>query len=177
MPDENEKKYLIKENHTDFAAPKFFSFYKTVSDLQQEAFQDGIFITQGYLPLEDGLELADRLDMVPDFDPVEARLRLEAGRHWFYLKSDGKFSRQELPKFINKAIFDEHWKLTDGQRIEKARIIKPYGRFSVEFDVYMDRTLIIAEVEVKSEKDLAKLIALGEDVTDDPKYKNKNLAK
>ena len=49
--------------------------------------------------------------------------------------------------------------------------------YTVEFDVYTDRDLIVAEIEVPSLDMLASLPVLGKDVTEDKRYKNKNLAR
>ena len=57
------------------------------------------------------------------------------------------------------------------------RIKKSYKNYVIDFDVYMDRNLITAEIEVPNLEEADKLVPLGKDVTDDPKYKAINLAK
>ena len=67
-----------------------------------------------------------------------------------------------------------------GRRIEKFRLVKSYEpipELNVEFDVFIDgRDLVLGEIEVPSLETLKLLKPLGEDVSEEPKYKNKNLA-
>ena len=53
----------------------------------------------------------------------------------------------------------------------------PFEGHTAEIDVYTNRDLIVAEVEVPTLKDAEKLSPLGKDVTTDKKYKNRSLAK
>jgi CYTH domain-containing protein len=47
----------------------------------------------------------------------------------------------------------------------------------VEYDAFTDRFLLLAEVEVTDEADLAKVPKLGMDVTNNNQWSNKNLSK
>ena len=51
------------------------------------------------------------------------------------------------------------------------------GNHIIEIDVYTDRDLIVAEVEVGKVEELKEILAIGRDISDDPGYKNRNLAK
>jgi len=51
------------------------------------------------------------------------------------------------------------------------------NNYSIEFDLYQDRILLVAEFEVNNREDLKLLPILGKNVSEDPKYKNVNLAK
>jgi|GEM_PF-2498941 len=52
-----------------------------------------------------------------------------------------------------------------------------YSPLTAEIDVYTDRELIVAEIEVPTIEIANSLIPLGKDVSEDSNYKNKNLAK
>jgi adenylate cyclase len=78
--------------------------------------------------------------------------------------------------------FERLWPLTEGRRIEKTRYEIPGEDGStIELDVYDGALdgLVVAEVEFDSE-DAADRFAgpdwLGEEVTDDKRYKNQRLA-
>ncbi len=177
MAQEIEKKYLIKEEDANFVSESLFQMYDSLQALKSDVLQNGKSIRQGYLPLDSGTELSDKLGMTVDFDPSEARLRDKADTLYFTLKGSGGLSRNELEVVIDKNIFDEYWLKTEGKRVEKFRLDKPYEGHTAEIDVYTDRDLIVAEVEVPTIEQAENLSALGKDITSDKSYKNKNLAK
>ena len=78
--------------------------------------------------------------------------------------------------------FERLWPLTEGRRIEKTRYeIEADGGLTIELDVYAGALtgLVVAEVEFASEEDADGFAApawLGDEVTDDPRYKNQRLA-
>jgi len=178
MGTEIERKFLLMENGQDYSAPQLMTISRSVEDLELDVFSHGKSIKQGYLSMQDGIRLARDLGMVwTDFSPSEARLRDKGGIFYLTLKSSGNLSRSEIEKEIPQGTFNIWWQLTQGKRIEKFRWAKPYEGHILELDVYLDRELIIAEIEVPSVEIAYSLIPLGKDVTEDPKYKNKNLAK
>ena len=63
-------------------------------------------------------------------------------------------------------------------RIEKQRYIVPHGKLVWEIDVFVDpEDLVIAEIELERADQEIKLPKwVGEDVTDDPRYRNSALA-
>ena len=63
------------------------------------------------------------------------------------------------------------------RRVKKVRGKITYWGHTLEIDVYLDRDLIVAEIEVRNLSDIANLIPLGKYITNYPTYKNKNLAK
>jgi CYTH domain-containing protein len=85
----------------------------------------------------------------------------------------------ELP--LDPARFDELWPLTEGRRIEKVRHRVPVGDDIVELDRYRGAHdgLVVAEVEFADVKGAAAFEPppwFGAEVTDDPRFKNKELA-
>jgi adenylate cyclase len=126
-------------------------------------------IDQGYLAITD--------------DRPEVRIRRRDGQAWLTVKSGGGRVRVEEEIEIDADRFDRLWPLTEGLRIEKTRyeIDAGDGRV-IELDVYgggLDG-LITAEVEFDSEE-AAEAFApppwLGDDVTEDVRYKNQRLAR
>ncbi len=148
QPKEIERKFLIK------SLPQ---------NLEQYPHEN---IVQGYLAItEDGTEL---------------RLRQKKGRYFQTVKSGRGKTRFELEVEITKEQFNLLWKATKGKRIEKTRYKIPHEKGTIELDVYHGDLdgLLMAEVEFSSEADSNKFIPpkwLGEEITNDPSYKNQNL--
>lgn len=177
MGKEIEKKYVLRENGTNFATDALLHTYDSVEKLKAEVLKKGKMIQQGYLPVPLGLEIIKKLKLQIDFCPTETRLRNKAGSFYFTLKGSGDLSRNEIEIEIQQSIFDEYWEKTAKKRISKVRLEMPFEKYKAEIDVYTDRDLIIAEVEIPTIENAKKLRALGKDVTTNLKYKNKNLVK
>lgn len=76
---------------------------------------------------------------------------------------------------------DKLWPLTEGRRVSKTRYEVPFGERVIEVDVYEggNKGLTVAEVEFSDEKECLHFQPpdwLGEDVSGDEPYKNRNLA-
>lgn len=89
--------------------------------------------------------------------------------------------REEIEEYISIGEFEKLWAQTGGKRIEKIRYKIPYQQFTVELDIFsgLNKGLELAEIEFDSEesaRDFSPPSWFGQDVTDDPKYKNVNLA-
>ncbi len=174
---EIEKKFLLWEDGVDFCTPSFFQMYPSVHMMRSDIVAKGVYIDQGYLPLSLGVVTARILDMDYAFQPVEARVRKQGRQYFFTLKSEGHEARGEKEREIGTDLFFELWEKTLGKRIRKKRLKRRYGENCLEFDDYMDRDLLVAEIEVTTLEQAVALAPLGKDVTSDPRYKNKNLAK
>jgi adenylate cyclase len=115
-------------------------------------------------------------------DGTEVRLRRRSGRAALTVKSGGNRARVEEELEIEPERFERLWPLTEGRRIEKTRYeIEADGGLTIELDVYAGALtgLVVAEVEFPSEEDADAFAApqwLGDEVTDDPRYKNQRLA-
>ncbi len=175
---ENEAKYLLRENGTEYLEEGFSTLYESIDDLIADVQENGKHIHQGYMSVGLGRALASELGVRIDFEAEEARLRNEDGVLTFTIKGKGGASRTEFERGVSQDIFDRYWNETEGQRVEKLRLKKKYGDYTAEFDYYLDeRDLIVVEVEVPSPEELEALVPLGKNVTENTKYKNKNLAK
>lgn len=177
MAKEIEKKFLLRENGISYVSEKLQTIYPSVEELKKDVLKRGNVIRQGYLSLINGRELSDLLKLEVDFSFSEARLRDRNGKFYFTLKGDGGLSRNELEMELEESCFNNFWLLTENKYIEKVRLDILYQRHTLEIDVYTDRDLIVAEIEVSSSEEANSLSVLGLDVTENPKYKNRNLAK
>lgn len=125
-------------------------------------------IDQGYLALTD--------------DGVEVRIRRYGGSTFLTIKSGGERARLEEEIEIDERRFRSLWPLTDGRRIRKTRYLIPEGAsLIIELDVYHGRLagLMTAEVEFESPEAAVAFDPpawIGDEVTDDARYKNKHLA-
>lgn len=124
-------------------------------------------IIQGYL-------------MITDND-VEVRVRKKGERCSHTVKSGTGLVRKEAEKEITTTEFNEHWKDTEGMRVEKVRYEIEFEHYMVELDIYSGdlKGLVVAEVEFDSEEESSHFEPpewFGIEVTHDERYKNKNLA-
>ena len=133
-----------------------------------EGLIDGTEIIQGYLLAKDS----------------EIRIRKSAEKYFITEKSAGSLVRTENETEITKQVFDILWPMTDGKRVEKIRFyLKSKDGLTWEIDQYAGKlkNLVIAEIEIPDENytiDMPDIIkqVLAKEVTENSKYKNKNLA-
>lgn len=127
---------------------------------------DAVRIEQGYLAAtEEG----------------EVRLRRQGGIHTVTLKSGRGLARGEDEATLDEEQFSVLWPLTEGKRVTKIRYLIPLEMGILELDVFQGELegLCLAEIEFASVEDAVKFSPpdwLGRDVTQDERYKNKNLA-
>lgn len=130
--------------------------------------KDGEKILQGYLAVGD----------------PEVRVRQKSDKFFVTRKGGEGFVRQEVEKEISAEAFEILWPATVGKRIEKTRYsLTGSDGFVWEIDEYGGHLagLFTAEVELPSEAAEAVMpTAIVEvfvaEVTEDNRYKNKNLA-
>jgi CYTH domain-containing protein len=127
-------------------------------------------VQHGWLP---GDVIHERLTIITR-DPVE---------YWRCVKTGKGLVRVELQEKVeDKEFFFKLWPLTEGKRVEKIRYkVKDSIDQLWEIDLFLDRSLILAEIELKSED--ARLVVppwltpyVVKEVTDDPGFLNYNLA-
>jgi CYTH domain-containing protein len=152
LPMEIERKYLLR------AAPPL---------LDGRAFAT---IEQGYLP---GEKLHER---------VRRKTTETAVVHLRTVKLGTGVSRIEVEEGCTAKVFEKLWSLTTGKRVRKHRYAIAEGDLTWEIDVFVDRELVLAEVELPSAERVPEIPAwlapyLVRDVTDEPAFVNLNLAK
>jgi len=115
-------------------------------------------------------------------DDTEVRVRKIPGRCFLTVKhGSGKIRVEEEIKISPKQ-FSSLWPLTKGKRIEKQRYRVPHAGVVIDLDVYRQKLqgLIIAEAEFPTEEASHRFQVpdwLGAEVTQDERYKNRNLAR
>ena len=114
-------------------------------------------------------------------DGTEVRVRQKGDEYFQTIKSDGGLVRGEIEIELTKAQYDDLWPATAGRRLEKTRYEIELDGAKIELDVYKgDLTgLVVAEVEfpsVRESETFSQPAWFGREVTEDKRYKNKNLA-
>lgn len=144
---EIEKKFLVKE----------------IPNLSDYSFNE---IEQGYL----------------SFIP-EIRIRRKGKKYYITKKGEGTLSRPELDEEINEGVYGILSLLVSGKMIKKTRYQIPLENGLIgELDIYHGdlEGLSTVEIEFGAEKEAREFIGpswFGEDITEDKRYKNKNLAR
>ena len=127
-------------------------------------------VDQGYLP---GERLVERVRRVKTADRSEYYRTVKVGRG---------LDRMELEEQTTETVFDALWPLTKGRRVRKRRHrIEADGRHW-EINEFLDRKLIVAEVEIDEPSDTVAMPEwlepiVDREVTDDDEYSNHKLAK
>lgn len=105
-----------------------------------------------------------------------------SARGFLTVKKGQGLCRSEKISKINSDSVESLWHLTRGKRIHKIRHMFKIDDKIGELDIYQDENkgLIVVEVEFQQITEAKEFVPpdwFGLDVTDDPKYKNANLAK
>ena len=128
-------------------------------------------IDQGYLP---GVRLVERL-----------RRQRDRGGHTRYyrtVKVGIGVRRMELEEETDARTFEHLWLLTEGRRLHKRRYVIPDAGRYWEVDEFLDRDLVLAEMEIPSaDTEIAVpewlRPTLVRDVTGERNYTNRSLAR
>jgi CHAD domain-containing protein/CYTH domain-containing protein len=128
-------------------------------------------IDQGYVP---GDRVAERL----------RRVRPPRGEARYYrtVKAGAGLVRQEIEDETTAAVFAAMWPLTKGRRVKKRRYTRRAHGVEWVVDEFLDRELVVAEVELARPDDTPAMPAwieavLVREVTDDSAFTNFNLAR
>lgn len=129
-----------------------------------------IAMAQGYLP---GTQIRERIRRETDGDSVVLRRTIKVGRG---------LERIELEEPIDADFFEALWPWTEGKRVHKTRYVVEEGEVAFEIDVFEDRDLLLAEVELDSVDHVVELPDwllpyVVREVTDEPGFVNANLAR
>ena len=112
---------------------------------------------------------------------IELRVRRKQNTYYQTIKMGEGLSRTEIEISLSPDQFDQLWPYTDGRRVSKTRYTFPVGAHTAELDRFEGnlKGLLMVEVEFASVDD-ARAFAppdwFGRDVTEDKRYKNKQLA-
>jgi adenylate cyclase len=124
-------------------------------------------IIQGYLSI--------------DANGAEVRLRRIGQRYFETYKSSGGLQRTELEIELSHDQFSTLWPGTQDRRLEKIRYQIREAEQKIELNVFRGNLdgLVLAEIEFPSREKSEKFEPpnwLGEEVTEDSRYKNQALA-
>lgn len=110
------------------------------------------------------------------------RVRKEDDKYYMTYKGSGLLSREEYNLPLTEEAYATLKSKADGNIITKKRHLIPYGKYTIELDVFEEpfAPMIVAEVEFPSEDEANSFVApdwFGTDVTDRPEYKNSYLSR
>ncbi len=144
------------------------------------------------LPSDIDLERLKKIEIYQGYiatgtDGSEMRVRsLDSELFELTVKTPGMIARSEHTIPLSLEMFTASWKQTEGRRVRKTRYNVPCGEYTIELDIYHDglEGLVTAEVEFHGREAEASVRAttfvppewFGEDVSEDPRYKNHNLS-
>lgn len=126
-------------------------------------------IMQGYLP---GKRITERVRSVESED----------GKTYYRaFKAGSGLQRVEIEEPIDARLFDQLWQLTKGKRIRKLRYVVEHDGHKWEIDRYRSRRLVLAEVELRSPREIAHFpewlrSVVEREVTDEDGFTNFQLA-
>ena len=114
-------------------------------------------------------------------DPV-IRIRKEDDSYYMTYKGKGLLVREEYNLPLNRESYYHLLSKADGKIIRKTRYLIPYGRHTIELDIFSSpqEGLMIAEVEFESQEEANAFEPpewFLEDVTFDTAYHNANLSR
>ena len=126
-------------------------------------------IEQGYLP---GTRLVERVRRVVAADGERLTRAVKQG---------SGIARLQIEEIVSPEDFARLWPLTEGRRIRKRRHRVADGPLTWEIDEFLDRDLVLAEVELANPAAAPALPSwlapyVSREVTDDPGYSNFRLA-
>lgn len=129
----------------------------------------------------------DVLDIDQGYLPGVERLRHQrsatSGERFFRtIKQGVGVQRIEVEEEIDRATFERLWPETAGRRVHKRRHVVPNGDDHWEIDEFLDRELVLAELEFDDPESTVVIPGwlepvLVRDVTDEPGYTNRSLAR
>ena len=129
----------------------------------------------------------DVLEIDQGYLPGVARLRRQrsssvAERFVRTVKQGMGVLRMEKEEDIPPAEFERLWPETAGRRVRKRRYVVANGDDHWEIDEFLDRTLVLAELEFDDPESSVTIPdwlspVLVRDVTDEPQFTNRSLAK
>ena len=128
-------------------------------------------IDQGYLP---GDKLVERLR--------REESREGDVRYYRTVKIGSGIERHELEDETDQRTFDHLWLLTQGRRLRKRRYLVPNGDDVWEVDEFLDRSLVLAELELEHADERIEIpdwlkAVLVREVTEEKQYTNRSLAR
>lgn len=134
-----------------------------------EGAEGPVEIEQGYLP---GERLIERLRRMQSDGGVELVRTVKEG---------SGLTRLEVEEVVTPEVFARFWPLTEGRRLRKRRYRVADGNLIWEIDEFLDRDLVLAEVELPERLTDVQIPGwlqphMRREVTEEPAYSNFRLA-
>ena len=135
------------------------------------AVEDVLEVDQGYIP---GVNVRERVRRQTSRSGVT--------RYFRTMKMGVGVVRTELEDETDERTFSAMWPLTEGRRVRKRRHLVRHGDDVWEIDEFLDLPLVMAELELDradatiTMPDWLRAVLVRE-VTDDPNYTNRSLAR
>ena len=109
------------------------------------------------------------------------RVRREDDCYYLTYKGKGFLAREEYNLPLTKEAYEHLLSKADGNIITKKRYLIPYGKFTIELDIFSGRfeSLVIAEVEFDSVEEANHFSTpdwFDKDVTENREYSNSYLS-
>ena len=135
-----------------------------------ERAEGSVEIEQGYLP---GERVVERVRRIQSDRGVELARTVKEG---------SGLTRLEVEEPVTPEVFDRFWPLTEGRRLRKRRYRIADGELTWEIDQFLDRDLVLAEVELPGQPVDVTLPDwlrphVDREVTEDAAYSNFHLAR
>jgi CYTH domain-containing protein len=97
------------------------------------------------------------------------------------VKEGSGLTRLEVEEIVTPEVFARFWPLTEGRRLRKRRYRVADGDLIWEIDEFLDRDLVLAEVELPEALTDVQIPGwlqphVGREVTEEPAYSNFRLA-
>ncbi|HEY0995313.1 MAG TPA: hypothetical protein VGD77_04940 [Gemmatimonadaceae bacterium] len=130
-----------------------------------------VVMEQGYLP---GVRIVERLRHYQGTAGDERWVRS--------IKAGTGITRIEVEEEVPRELFDQLWPLTLGKRVRKRRYYLPDAGLTWEVDEFLDRELVLAELELPHESHRVHIPewlapVLVREVSHEPAYLNTALAR
>lgn len=134
--------------------------------------------------LPEGWEQCETLQIEQAYlctDPV-VRIRRQDDDYFLTYKGRGLMVREEVDLPLTREAYLHLREKADGNIIAKCRTLIPYGKYTIELDIFAApfRGLILAEVEFETEEEALAFEPpawFGQDVTLDGEYQNSFLSR
>ncbi len=152
--------------------------------LQEDTEIERKYLLNGLPDMPEGKRVEIRQGWLPG-DRLRERLRKTvrdgATQYFRTIKLGQGVQRFELEEETTEALFEKLWPLTEGCRIQKYRYKIPLGERTLEIDEFLDRPLVMAEVELAHVDEKVEFpdwfsAKLEREVTEDGRYTNLALA-
>jgi adenylate cyclase len=135
------------------------------------AADDVLEVDQGYIP---GVNVRERVRRQTS--------RSGTTRYFRTIKMGAGVERTELEDETDERTFNQMWPLTEGRRVRKRRHLVRNGTDVWEIDEFLDRTLVLAELELEHADEAITMpdwlrAVLEREVTNEPNYTNRSLAR